>query len=157
MYDILEGWPCEHFCTLKADDAHLSWPTRETLPHFPKTKIIIINPIPRRLGAAAASMPVQQILIPVSAANGTQQLLSIPLSLATGGGGHGNHIQLLTTSNGSVIATNLAGLAQQQQNVAAALPTTPSTGTTAYPFLNTVLNLLEKKRFRGIPLLHGNW
>ncbi len=37
--------------------------------------------------------------------NGTQQLLSIPVSLAAGGG---SSIQILTTSNGQLIATNLA-------------------------------------------------
>ena len=58
---------------------------------------------------AAASLPMQQLLIPVSTGNGTQQLLSIPLSLATGAG---NQIQLLTTSNGQLLATNLANLAQ---------------------------------------------
>ena len=59
--------------------------------------------------ASAATMPVQQILIPVSTGNGTQQLLSIPLSLAAGAG---SQIQLLTTNNGQILATNLANLAQ---------------------------------------------
>ena len=40
------------------------------------------------------------------AGNGTQQLLSIPVSLAAGGGS--SSIQILTTSNGQLIATNLA-------------------------------------------------
>ena len=39
--------------------------------------------------------------------NGTQQLLSIPVSLAAGAG---NQIQLLTTANGQLIATNLSNL-----------------------------------------------
>ena len=60
-------------------------------------------------GGATPSMPLQQLLIPVSTGNGTQQLLSIPLSLAAGAG---NQIQLLTTSNGQILATNLANLAQ---------------------------------------------
>lgn len=39
--------------------------------------------------------------------NGAQQFISIPVSL----GGGGNHqIQLLTTSNGQIIATNLGGI-----------------------------------------------
>ena len=74
--------------------------------------------------ASAATIPVQQILIPVSTANGSQQLLSIPLSLATGAG---NQIQLLTTSNGQLIATNLASLAQPMNvavsNAGTAAPT----------------------------------
>ena len=67
--------------------------------------------------AGAATVPVQQLLIPVSAANGTQQLLSIPLSLAAGAGagagttGAGGQLQLLT-SNGQLLATNLASLGQ---------------------------------------------
>jgi class 6 POU domain transcription factor len=56
-----------------------------------------------------SGLSVQQLLIPVSAANGTQQLLSLPISLAAGAGGQ---IQLLTTSNGQLLATNLASLAQ---------------------------------------------
>ncbi|XP_048239187.1 POU domain, class 6, transcription factor 1-like isoform X4 [Haliotis rufescens] len=57
--------------------------------------------------AAASSLGVQQLLIPVSTGNGTQQFISIPVSLATGGN---QQIQLLTTSNGQIIATNLASL-----------------------------------------------
>ena len=45
----------------------------------------------------------------VTTGNGAQQLISIPVSLAPGAGGQ---IQLLTTSNGQLIATNLANLAQ---------------------------------------------
>ncbi|CAH1788443.1 unnamed protein product [Owenia fusiformis] len=56
------------------------------------------------------AIPVQQILIPVSTGNGTQQILSIPVSMAAGIGANGQ-IQLLTTSNGQIIATNLANLA----------------------------------------------
>jgi len=40
--------------------------------------------------------------------NGTQQFISIPVSMATGGN---QQIQLLTTSNGQIVATNLASLA----------------------------------------------
>lgn len=58
-------------------------------------------------GSSSASIPVQQILIPVSTGNGTQQFISIPVSLATGGN---QQIQLLSTSNGQIIATNLASL-----------------------------------------------
>jgi len=57
----------------------------------------------------AGAMPVQQLLIPVSTGNGTQQLISIPLSLAAGAG---SQIQLLSTPSGQLIATNLAGLGQ---------------------------------------------
>ena len=39
--------------------------------------------------------------------NGQQQFISIPVSLATGGN---QQIQLLTTSNGQIIATNLASI-----------------------------------------------
>ena len=60
-------------------------------------------------GAAAAAAAMQQLLIQVSTGNGAQQLLSIPLSLAAGAGGQ---IQLLTTSNGQIIATNLANVPQ---------------------------------------------
>ncbi|KAK3600309.1 hypothetical protein CHS0354_017485 [Potamilus streckersoni] len=58
--------------------------------------------------AGAASLPVQQLLIPVSTGNGTQQFISIPVSLATTGGNQ--QIQLLTTSNGQIVATNLASI-----------------------------------------------
>ncbi|KAK2146462.1 hypothetical protein LSH36_606g03008 [Paralvinella palmiformis] len=57
----------------------------------------------------SGTIPVQQLLIPVSAANGTQQLLSLPISLAAGAGGQ---IQLLTASSGQLLATNLANLVQ---------------------------------------------
>lgn len=60
--------------------------------------------------ASPSTMPVQHLLIPVSTGNGTQQLVSIPLSLAAG---LGNQMQLLATSNGQLIATNMAGLAPQ--------------------------------------------
>nr|KAG5714157.1 hypothetical protein BaRGS_018374 [Batillaria attramentaria] len=58
-------------------------------------------------GSTTPSLPVQQILIPVSTGNGAQQFISIPVSLATGGN---QQIQLLSTSNGQIIATNLASL-----------------------------------------------
>ena len=64
--------------------------------------------------AATGTLPVQQLVIPVSMSNGTQQLISIPLSLAASAG---NRIQLLTTNNGQIIATNLAGLSGAQANV----------------------------------------
>ncbi|XP_033761344.1 POU domain, class 6, transcription factor 1-like isoform X1 [Pecten maximus] len=50
---------------------------------------------------------IQQLLIPVSTGNGAQQFISIPVSLAAGGN---QQIQLLTTSNGQIIATNLANI-----------------------------------------------
>ncbi|XP_074658817.1 POU domain, class 6, transcription factor 1-like [Tubulanus polymorphus] len=56
-------------------------------------------------GTVGGLPTVQQFFIPVSTANGAQQLLSIPMSL----GGGQQQIQLLT-SNGQLIATNLAGL-----------------------------------------------
>ncbi|KAL5007440.1 hypothetical protein ScPMuIL_016246 [Solemya velum] len=72
--------------------------------------------------AGTTSIPVQQLLIPVSTGNGTQQFISIPVSLATGGN---QQIQLLTTSNGQIIATNLANLTglthTQSLNASAAL------------------------------------
>ena len=49
------------------------------------------------------------------AGNGTQQLLSIPVSLAAGGG---SSIQILTTSNGQLIATNLANQLTQPLGLA---------------------------------------
>ncbi|KAK7109650.1 POU domain, class 6, transcription factor 1-like isoform X2 [Littorina saxatilis] len=58
-------------------------------------------------GSGSPSVPVQQILIPVSTGNGTQQFISIPVSLGPGGN---QQIQLLSTSNGQIIATNLASL-----------------------------------------------
>ena len=63
-------------------------------------------------GAAAgsAAIPVQHLHIPVSVGNGLQQLISIPLSLAAGAG---NHIQLLATSSGHLIAANMAAALQQ--------------------------------------------
>ena len=76
-------------------------------------------------GAAAAAAAMQQLLIQVSTGNGAQQLLSIPLSLAAGAGGQ---IQLLTTSNGQIIATNLANVPQP---VNIAVPP-PSAGTCHY-------------------------
>lgn len=60
--------------------------------------------------ASPTTMPIQHLLIPVSTGNGTQQLVSIPLSLAAG---LGNQMQLLATSSGQLIATNMAGLAPQ--------------------------------------------
>ncbi|XP_076460757.1 uncharacterized protein LOC143293584 isoform X2 [Babylonia areolata] len=57
--------------------------------------------------SSSPSVPVQQILIPVSTGNGTQQFISIPVSLGAGGN---QQIQLLSTSNGQIIATNLASL-----------------------------------------------
>lgn len=58
----------------------------------------------------SAAIPVQHLLIPVSVGNGLQQLISIPLSLAAGAG---NHIQLLATSSGHLIAANMAAALQQ--------------------------------------------
>ena len=40
--------------------------------------------------------------------NGTQQFISIPVSMATGGN---QQIQLISTSNGQIVATNLSNLA----------------------------------------------
>jgi len=59
---------------------------------------------------ANSAIPVQHLLIPVSVGNGLQQLISIPLSLAAGAG---NHIQLLATSSGHLIAANMAAALQQ--------------------------------------------
>jgi len=59
--------------------------------------------------AGSAAIPVQHLLIPVSVGNGLQQLISIPLSLAAGAG---NHIQLLATSSGQLIAANMAAALQ---------------------------------------------
>ncbi|ELU13951.1 hypothetical protein CAPTEDRAFT_223281 [Capitella teleta] len=59
--------------------------------------------------AAASSLGLQHLLIPVSTGNGAQHLLSIPLSLAAN---TGNQLQLLTTSNGQLLATQLSNLAQ---------------------------------------------
>ena len=42
------------------------------------------------------------------AGNGTQQFISIPVSMATGGN---QQIQLISTSNGQIVATNLSNLA----------------------------------------------
>ena len=58
-------------------------------------------------GSGTAAIPVQHLLIPVSIGNGLQQLISIPLSLAAGAG---NQIQLLATSSGQLIATNMAAI-----------------------------------------------
>jgi len=60
--------------------------------------------------AGSTAIPVQHLLIPVSVGNGLQQLISIPLSLAAGAG---NHIQLLATSSGHLIAANMAAALQQ--------------------------------------------
>ncbi|XP_063421339.1 POU domain, class 6, transcription factor 1-like isoform X1 [Mytilus trossulus] len=58
-------------------------------------------------GQSVQGQGLQQLLIPVSTGNGQQQFISIPVSLATGGN---QQIQLLTTSNGQIIATNLANI-----------------------------------------------
>jgi len=60
--------------------------------------------------SGSSAIPVQHLLIPVSIGNGLQQLISIPLSLAAGAG---NHIQLLATSNGHLIATAAAAAVQR--------------------------------------------
>lgn len=81
--------------------------------------------------STGSSLPVQQLLIPVSTGNGTQQFISIPVSLATGGN---QQIQLLTTSNGQIIATNLSslqGLAQPLNMTAAAAAAANSSVTAA--------------------------
>ena len=67
--------------------------------------------------AGSAAIPVQHLLIPVSVGNGLQQLISIPLSLAAGAG---NHIQLLATSSGHLIAANMAAALQQQPTASTA-------------------------------------
>ncbi|XP_035827934.1 POU domain, class 6, transcription factor 1 [Aplysia californica] len=65
------------------------------------------------------SVPVQQILIPVSTGNGSQQFISIPVSLATGGN---QQIQLITTNNGGqFLATNLSNLQALTQPLASGL------------------------------------
>ena len=64
---------------------------------------------------ASTAVPIQQLLIPVSTPSGAQQLLSIPISMATTSGGA---IQLLTTSSGQLVASNVA------QPLSFALPST---------------------------------
>ncbi|KAL4222562.1 POU domain [Mactra antiquata] len=76
-------------------------------PVAPPQFFLTGNPLQTQTGASG-SVPVQQLLIPVSTGNGTQQFISIPVSMATGGN---QQIQLLTTSNGQIVATNLANLA----------------------------------------------
>ncbi|BFY98912.1 hypothetical protein BsWGS_01952 [Bradybaena similaris] len=69
--------------------------------------------------AAGHTVPLQQILIPVSTGNGTQQFISIPVSLATGGN---QQIQLITTSNGGqFLAANLSNLQSLTQPLASGL------------------------------------
>ncbi|WAQ93717.1 PO6F1-like protein [Mya arenaria] len=75
------------------------------------------NPLQSQTGASGG-VPVQQLLIPVSTGNGTQQFISIPVSMATGGN---QQIQLLTTSNGQIVATNLANLAGLSNPLGASL------------------------------------
>ena len=70
--------------------------------------------------ATPTPMPVQHLLIPVSTGTGSQQLVSIPLSLAAG---LGNQMQLLATSGGQLIATNMATAAGLTQLNLATLPT----------------------------------
>lgn len=77
-------------------------------------------------GVSPAAIPVQHLLIPVSTSNGTQQLISIPLSLAAGAG---NQIQLLATSSGQLIATNVASITQSVS--ATALSTSQSSSSTS--------------------------
>ena len=87
-------------------------------------------------GIGAGVGGVQQILIPVSGANGTQQLLSIPLSMAAGlgggvmlaTGGPGGQIQLLTTAKGQIIAASLAGLAAAATTPPMGVPMATNTG-----------------------------
>jgi len=81
--------------------------------------------------APSSAIPVQHLLIPVSVGNGLQQLISIPLSLAAGAG---NHIQLLATSSGQLIAANMAAAAlqQQQQPAQAALHTGTTNSASLY-------------------------
>ena len=52
--------------------------------------------------------------LPFISANGSQQLISIPVSLAAGGG---SQIQLLSTPSGGIIATNLATKPAVPQNL----------------------------------------
>ncbi|KAK6166081.1 POU domain, class 6, transcription factor 1 isoform X2 [Patella vulgata] len=70
-------------------------------------------------GATASQLGVQQLLIPVSTGNGAQQFISIPVSMAMGGN---QQIQLLTTSNGQMLATNLASLGALAQPLSLGLP-----------------------------------
>ena len=51
--------------------------------------------------------------------NGTQQFISIPVSMATGSN---QQIQLLTTSNGQIVATNLSSLQALAQPLNLGLP-----------------------------------
>ncbi|XP_041366163.1 POU domain, class 6, transcription factor 2-like [Gigantopelta aegis] len=69
--------------------------------------------------AGTGQLPIQQLLIPVSTGNGTQQFISIPVSMATGSN---QQIQLLTTSNGQIVATNLSSLQALAQPLNLGLP-----------------------------------
>ncbi|XP_060554910.1 POU domain, class 6, transcription factor 1-like [Ruditapes philippinarum] len=75
------------------------------------------NPLQSQTGASG-SVPVQQLLIPVSTGIYPPQFISIPVSMATGGN---QQIQLLTTSNGQIVATNLANLAGLSNPLSASL------------------------------------
>ena len=101
--------------------------TASSLLTQPQTQVILAqqmlaNQVQQSAAAvpapSPASIPVQQILIPVSTPSGAQQLLSIPISMATAASG--GAIQLLTTSNGQLVASNLA------QPISFALPSTGS-------------------------------
>nr|XP_034310810.1 putative protein TPRXL [Crassostrea gigas] len=78
------------------------------------TVTLSLTPITDKSGLGSLASPSQLFGQPQVAApqffltgNGAQQFISIPVSL----GGGGNHqIQLLTTSNGQIIATNLGGI-----------------------------------------------
>lgn len=62
---------------------------------------------------SSSVVPVRHLLIPVSTGNGSQQLISIPLSLAAGAG---NQIQLLATTSGQLIVTNLHTTSSNRNN-----------------------------------------
>lgn len=62
---------------------------------------------PPKNGLKSPVLPVRHLLIPISTNNGCQQIISIPLATNNGSG----HMQLLTTSNGQLIVTNLSNIA----------------------------------------------
>ena len=56
--------------------------------------------------STASSLPVQQLLIPVSTGNGLQQLVAVQ---ALNVGNQSSGIQLLATPGGQLLATNVGG------------------------------------------------
>ncbi|XP_013388150.1 POU domain, class 6, transcription factor 2 [Lingula anatina] len=84
------------------------------------------QPLPQTPTGPSPLMPMQQLLIPVSTGNGTQTFITIPISLAATAN---PPIQILTTSNGQLIATNLtAGLPGLQSFLQPMTPTMSNMG-----------------------------